>query len=662
MATGTEASSLAATADVQLPQIRRLRVCLLGGDAVLPSVGRKEIASSLLRGLTADQPGVSDPVLDLAYDNGVFEQAWSEFAGADQQPAPPPGVPPMDFGSDRWGIGPASAWDAFIRLDPQGWDESVPPEDSDPTEEIAFLVAGDPQKNALGHRRTTGIFQAFREALGATRQEDVDAFEKVHREIYSESETKPRQLVRRDSPCSGLLASFARHSPEVGNLAGCGSVVLHVFEPGFWPWGNYRNVAVLCAAAPNSRIHGNLLPSQFFCALRAVGSNVSRTVREYNRVAGSQPPTEGRERAVWFQSDLRAQVECYLSDMSLRADPAFQERVQVDAEGWMDLDHLKGPRKEELLDAELLDALSTSTCVETKVSDDGRVFVRRAGGRSLNYFDTSPLGSLRRKFAGIDESICWDYLRKGRCPRGERCRYSHGAAGGGDENSESTGTTQGFSLPGTCGGQPPSMSPPTWAPPSNAGSNSVPVATTSAPESAAGGDVPLTPKEKEQLGVELTKALGTLGIEGAAAAVASCNRNLGGGRLDQSTTARAASAAAAAIGGPAVAAAVAAVAGWQMPPRVVMPPSGPFFHATNYGGRWIPTQSPSGVRPAYTNCHSAQAAGASTGDRGAPRSKVPRTQGAADVKGPPPPPFDPEAEKQFQEKLEARKRRFDGFY
>lgn len=437
----------------QLPPIRRLRVCLLGGDSFVHGVGKTDVAAALLRGLTADQPGPSDPALDLAFDRGVFERAWRELLASEPLPAGGDGGGDGDTGgngdgggegsgtgesnagtssspantkSDRWGAGPIGAWDAEgrVRFDRRSRGESTPPYDADPAEESASLCAGHSEKLHLGHKRSSGLFRAFREVLGAAGQ-DVDAFEAVHRELYAAAEASPRELVRRDHPCSGMQAAFARFSPEVGGYLGCGAVILHVFEPGFWPRGSPQNVAMLYMAAPNSRFHIGLNSGALLLALRAAGSNIARAVREYNRHAAAQAAPEGWERAMWLQADLRAQVEYCLSDRNLKVDRAFRDRVAADEDGWLDLDLVKGGYREE----ELFSALSESKCVDTKVAEDGKVFVRRANGRPVPDVPGMPLprGSKRKR---DEDPTCWDFVAKGSCPRGDKCRYIHAMPGG----------------------------------------------------------------------------------------------------------------------------------------------------------------------------------------------------------------------------------------
>lgn len=437
-------------ASQQLPQIRRLRVCLLGGDTFVHGVGKTDVAAALLRGLTADQPGASDPAFDLAFDRGVFERAWRDLLAAE----PPTAVGDSSAGAsngsdgtgagggsaggasgtgsssasgscDRWGAGPIAAWDGEgrIRFDRRTRGESTPPYDADPAEECASLCAGHAEKMHLGHKRSSGHFRAFREVLGAAGQ-DLDGFEAVHRELYTAAEASPRELVRRDHPCSGMQAAFARFSPEVGGFHGCGAVILHIFEPGFWPRGSPQNVAMLYTAAPNTRLHSGLNGGALLIALRAAGSNIARAVREYNRHAAAQATPEGWERAMWLQADLRAQVEYCLSDRNLKTDRPFRERIALEEDGWLDLDLLKAGYREE----ELFGALSESKCVETKVAEDGKVFVRRAGGRPVPDVPGMPVprGTKRKNH---EDPTCWDFVAKGSCPRGDKCRYIHAMPG-----------------------------------------------------------------------------------------------------------------------------------------------------------------------------------------------------------------------------------------
>lgn len=436
-----------------LSQIRRLRVCLLGGDSFQPGVGKADVAASLLRGLTADRPGLSDPVLDLAFDYGVFERAWRTLL----DPGPPvvasvsadtEDTAGLAGGTatavDQWGIGALSAWDSEgrVRFDRRTPGESTPPYDADPAEDFAALCAGNPEKLSLGHKRSYGIMKSFRDALGGAIQ-DLTVFEDVHKDLTKLAEATPRELVRKDRPCPGVLATFARFSPEVGEFHGCGVVFVTVFEPSCHPHGSDRNMAMLYAAAPNSRVHRNLTPGTLLCALRSIGSNITRTVREYNRVAGTQAAPESWERTMWWEVDLRALVEYYLSDRNLRNDRSFRDKILADEEGWVDMELLPGCQGEGK-QAELLGALSSSKCVETKVSDDGKVFVRRGGGRAVpQLLEEVRNRGMKRNFWGSqggsqggekggfgggnrDDMTCWDFKNKGACPRGASCRYKHG--------------------------------------------------------------------------------------------------------------------------------------------------------------------------------------------------------------------------------------------
>merc|ERR1712187_1021542 len=107
--------------------------------------------------------------------------------------------------------------------------------------------------------------------------------------------------------------------------------------------------------------------------------------------------------------DLRANVEYFLSDRNLRNDRAFRDKILADEEGWVDMEILPGCQGEGK-QAELLGALSSSKCVETKVSDDGKVFVRRGGGRAVPMLeDHSKPRGMKRTF---DSNQRWGPGRK----------------------------------------------------------------------------------------------------------------------------------------------------------------------------------------------------------------------------------------------------------
>jgi len=342
----------------------------------------------------------------------------------------PEAVAAAGKGVDNWGIGALSAWDSEgrVRFDRQNPGESTLPYDADPAEACASLCAGNPVKLNMGHKRSPGIIRAFREAL-STAGQDLTVYERTHKSLHAAAEARPRELVRMDRPFPGVLAAFGRFSPEVGELSGCGLVCLTVFEPGSQPLGSPLNVAMLYASAPNSRTHRLLSPATFLCALRSIGSNIARTVREYNRTAGAQAAPESWERTMWWEVDLRAQVEYYLSDRNLLTDAFFRDRILAEEEGWLDMELLKGCQG-ITLQAELLGALSASKYVETKVTEDGRVFVRRMGCRPVPMKENTLTTKMKRKYAewrrgSSDDPTCWDYATRGVCPRGEACRYVH---------------------------------------------------------------------------------------------------------------------------------------------------------------------------------------------------------------------------------------------
>eukprot|EP00929_Paragymnodinium_shiwhaense_P015469 TRINITY_DN123562_c0_g1_i1.p1 TRINITY_DN123562_c0_g1~~TRINITY_DN123562_c0_g1_i1.p1 ORF type:complete len:720 (-),score=143.97 TRINITY_DN123562_c0_g1_i1:113-2272(-) len=363
-------------ADVDLPQIRRLRVPFLGGDTPVAGVTKNDAATTLLRGLTADERSDEvDPVLDLAFEGGFFQRGWADLLSAARG----------EGNSDaKWGVGAGAvkSWEPSVSFDLEDADEETPPPESDPTDEIAFVCVGDPKKNGLVTKKANTCFWAFLEALESFDSSGVAAFEKAHMEQFEEAGQKPRELIRRDAPCPGVVATFSRHSPEAADYTGCGTVVLHVFDPGCWPWGNFRHVAMICAAVPNIKTHTFLRRCGYQCALQAVASNLARIVREYNRIASKADPTQPRERQLWIQADLRARVECFLSDMNCRTDKSLQQKLKEDPNGWIDVNILKGGKNADSFDAELIESLSASVLVETMMSSDGTThLVRRAGNQ-----------------------------------------------------------------------------------------------------------------------------------------------------------------------------------------------------------------------------------------------------------------------------------------
>lgn len=391
-----------------------------------------DIAAAVLRGLTADEPEAMDPVLDCVFHSGVYEQVWW---GLQEEP-PHEGV----MRCDRWGVGPLKAWDGRIRFEADGFDETVPHESVEGTaEEYASLCETWGSPGHIGED-SSGLLRAFRDALQLARSLDhdkrakarkaaadraskeaaakataeaeeqgkdpkeaakdarkkvldeaeeaelqlkkaaeaePDAFETSQKELLASSQASPRKLVSKAQPCPGLLASYARYSPEVGDASECGCVFLNVFEQGFSPWNNYQNTVMVCAAAPDPVAH-HMTPRSFLCALRAVGSNISRAVREYNRLSAGHEAPNALEHTTWLRADLRAQVESFLSEINTWSDPNFAQAMwTADDDGWMGLDIMKGKTTDAQSDAEYLDALNDSTYVETKIKEDGKVLVRR---------------------------------------------------------------------------------------------------------------------------------------------------------------------------------------------------------------------------------------------------------------------------------------------
>jgi len=373
-------------------------------------VSKSEVAAALLRGLTADEPEGSDPILDLVYDMNMFEMAWRGLQQDD-------GVAEGGMKWDRWGLGASREWEGRIRFEAAFFDECSPSDNPDPSEEYGSVVASDSRD---------GMIQAFHEVL-KTAGQSPETFDTVQRELHSAAEACPRALVCREAPCPGLAASHARFSPEVGDFGESCAVTLHVFDQGFWPWGNHQSTAMLIATAPDLTVHERLPPRAYLCAIRAIGSNITRAVREYNRLASAKPAPTDAERTSWFHTDMRAQVESFLSDINLWSDKEFQSRVAANPEGWVDMDFMKGLRQEkggeELVDAELLDILGASKYVETKVGDDGHVLVRRPDVQEA--FQAWQSATKKWNQGDADDPRCWDFVRRGFCRRGESCRYAH---------------------------------------------------------------------------------------------------------------------------------------------------------------------------------------------------------------------------------------------
>jgi len=65
---------------VQLPRMELLRICLLSGGVYKhPAASKVEVASALIKGLISGSGGPLMPVLDFAFDDDCFLQAWKEL-------------------------------------------------------------------------------------------------------------------------------------------------------------------------------------------------------------------------------------------------------------------------------------------------------------------------------------------------------------------------------------------------------------------------------------------------------------------------------------------------------------------------------------------------------------------------------------------------------
>mmetsp|Transcript_29533 Transcript_29533/g.57099 ORF Transcript_29533/g.57099 Transcript_29533/m.57099 type:complete len:559 (-) Transcript_29533:63-1739(-) len=445
-----------------VPRIQRLRLRLLGGNSGVRGVSKADVASALLRGLTADYPSKADPFVDC--EGTFFEKAWDGLLDE-----------PADFATaltgDRWGMGPLGSWSIQNRVH---FDKRicVPPFEDSAAEETVSLCAGCPEK--LGLASCT----AFREALKATRF-DVEGLEGMHKNLHTKAESRPRELVWVNKPLPGVLASFARYSPEVGaccsGLPGCGTAVLDIFEVDKRPLGNKNNVAMLYLAAPHVGTHKGLTPGKLLCAIQDAGSNIARLLREYNWLAGGEGSKEW-ERNGWKAIDVRAKAEYCLSTKNLEADPFFQEQLATAEDGWLDAELVRGFPPVFMMGSvtqkELLDALSSSKFFDTKAFTSGKAMVRRGTGvHEKDIKDEEPEkeeqndektednaeGGEKRKaedsagdkdpkkqapgpardakdmpppmmrnpnFDWNDPLLCWDFA-KGFCSRGANCNFNH---------------------------------------------------------------------------------------------------------------------------------------------------------------------------------------------------------------------------------------------
>jgi hypothetical protein len=368
-----EASALVASPLPPLPQVRRLRVSLLGGNTGVQGVAKSEVASALLRGLTANWPSDRDPVLDLQFDSGVFEAAWSKLLVEDPKVSP----------SERWGIGPVGAWCSKVHFEKKGtWKQSPAFEaQSVVQEDTAVVYGGNPQKLNIGNEKSTGATRAFRDALstGSDGRLDPADLENVHKELYAAAKAHPRELVWKMSPCLGVSAAFARFLPELEDLHGCGAVILEIFEPQFRPMGSTHNVAMVYAANPSNKAHLKLGPADVLVSLWAIGHNIAQTVRDYNKLADGEVPLREppqRERAQF----LRAAVE---SHIAYCPEALCKDQRALGMPGWMNVEVLLGLGR--IIGAgvtgqfEVVEALSMSKSLETKMGEDGGYYIRVEG-------------------------------------------------------------------------------------------------------------------------------------------------------------------------------------------------------------------------------------------------------------------------------------------
>eukprot|EP00928_Gymnodinium_smaydae_P026250 TRINITY_DN20674_c0_g1_i1.p1 TRINITY_DN20674_c0_g1~~TRINITY_DN20674_c0_g1_i1.p1 ORF type:complete len:769 (+),score=134.06 TRINITY_DN20674_c0_g1_i1:324-2309(+) len=349
-----------------LPRVSQVRVALLGGENFLNGVGKADVASALLCGITSDWPGGADPVYEFAYDFGVFERAWAELS--------------YDFvpTGERWGVGPLTAWyPDKVHFCPAGASKKTPAYDADASKACASLCAGSPENLGFGHAKE---FRNFLVGVG----HDVAAFEAFHKELYAAAEANPNVLVRKNRPCPGVLASLARYSPDVG-LPGCGAAIVDIFEPGWHPCGCDQNIAVLYAAAPNSRVHKGLTPGTFLYALQATGTNIGRLMRECNWHADGELQ-ENCKRSDWWRTDLRCYVEYTLSEWELKNNHILRQTTEGNSGRWLPIDVALGFPKcaaAGIVKDDLLAVLRTSRFLETHVTKDGRTFVRHRRHKDL---------------------------------------------------------------------------------------------------------------------------------------------------------------------------------------------------------------------------------------------------------------------------------------
>jgi len=352
-----------------LPEIKRLQVCLLGGEMALRGVGKTDVAAALLKGLTVEWPGKSDPVLEFVFEHGVFEKAWWELL---REPADGEEVSEVA----RWGAGPVGAWSSASRtqFEAKSAAKVTPPFRADPAENYASMFPGFAAKLDFGPAKSVGVSRAkaFRELLSKGSTPDLGSLEALHRDVTKVAESRPRELVRKEQPISGVQATFARYSPEIGDLPGCGVAFLHILEESSRPCGSKHNAALLYVAAPSVRVHTGLTAGDFLCSLRALGSNVSRLVREYNRLVREEQPSAGSAKAECTRlqaEDLRAVVEQTVCEKSLAPG------------AWIELEFFRRDRQVmagHLTEPELLHLLRQCKELETMVSEaaSGKAFVR----------------------------------------------------------------------------------------------------------------------------------------------------------------------------------------------------------------------------------------------------------------------------------------------
>lgn len=83
------------------------------------------------------------------------------------------------------------------------------------------------------------------------------------------------------------------------------------------------------------------------------------------------------------QSEIKKQIEYYLSDKNLSTDNFFYDKIKSDKEGWLDLSHIMNCNKIKQMKIKIDDiVMAVKGSTEVELNDDNKK-VRRIGNKAL---------------------------------------------------------------------------------------------------------------------------------------------------------------------------------------------------------------------------------------------------------------------------------------